>query len=500
VLKPYFWPKGVCSKLQCAATFLVMAGSKTCNLLAPLEIGAAAQRLSDGELPVAELARYCAFRFGSTTLAEVQRLVYIKVKQTAFAELAETTFRHLLGLSLDWHLRKKMGEVLRVLDRGIGSADSVMNYLVLFLGPSLIECAVTLVLFASKFKSVALSLVIFTSFAIYVVLTVSITKWRKKFREGQNKQDNKYHDLATDSLINFETVKYFANEDFEVGQFKAAVKQYQSFNVMTQASLSLINTSQQLDIQTTALIALCLASSSVLAQSSPGEPVQIGQFVAVNAYIMQLFQPLSFLGTIYSTVIQAFIDMRNLTELLLISPDVRDAPNAKGLRLTDPRRGAHVEFREVDFAYPTQQSKGLRGVSFQVSAGSTAALVGPTGAGKSTISRLLFRFYDVRSGSILLDGQDITAVTQHSLRSAIGVVPQDTVLFNSSIKANIEYGKSGSSQADLVDAARRAQILSLIDGLELGWDTVVGERGLRVRRPPLLLVAAGTWAHSIRRG
>ena len=353
----------------------------------------------------------------------------LRHRQHAFAEIAEQTFRHLLGLSLDWHLRKKMGEVIRVMDRGISSADSVMNYLILFLAPSLAECLATLALFFVHFRSPRLSAAALISFVVYVVLTVQITQWRKKFRTGQNRQDNRYHDIATDSLVNFETVKYFANEHLEVSQFKAAVTKFQSYSIGVQASLSLLNSSQQLDIQLTTLVSLCLAASSILHLSrAPGEPVQIGDFVSVNAYVLQLFTPLSFLGTIYSTVIQAFVDMNNLAELLLVSPDVRDAPRAPPLHLEASHRGALVQFEGVDFSYPTQRSRGLRDLSFTTLPGTTTAVVGPTGAGKSTVSRLLFRFYDVDRGRILIDAQPVSAVTQASLRGAIGVVPQDTVL------------------------------------------------------------------------
>jgi hypothetical protein len=215
ILRPYFHPKGIVSKLRTGLTFFVMAGSKTCNLLAPLYIGRAAQQLSEGTVPYTALAAYCTLRFGSSALKEAQSLIYIRVKQHAFAEIAENTFRHLLGLSLDWHLRKKMGEVLRVMDRGIASADSVMNYLILFLLPSIVEFCVACVIFFVHFKSPDLSATAILSFVTYCVLTVQITQWRKKFRTGQNKQDNKYHELATDALINFETVKYFGNEEME---------------------------------------------------------------------------------------------------------------------------------------------------------------------------------------------------------------------------------------------------------------------------------------------
>ena len=481
ILRPYFLPTGYVSKLRTLLTFVVMAASKSCNLFAPLYIGQAAQTLAGGSVPYSDLGTYCALRFAASALKEVQSLVYIRVKQHAFAEIAEITFRHLLGLSLDWHLRKKMGEVLRVMDRGISSADSVMNYLILFLAPSVAEFGVTLTLFFVHFKSPALSATALLSFVVYVVLTVQITQWRKKFRAGQNKQDNKYHDIATDSLINFETVKYFANEGLEVRQFRGAVEKFQSYNIGVQASLSLLNSTQQLDIQLTTLVSLCLAATTILHLSKEsGEPLQIGEFVSVNAYVLQLFTPLSFLGTIYSTVIQAFVDMHNLSELLLLSPDVNDTTHAPPLRLTDARRGAHVEFRNVDFSYPTQRSRGLRQLSFATPPGTTTAIVGPTGAGKSTISRLLFRFYDVDSGGVFVDGQNVAAVTQASLRHAIGVVPQDTVLFNKSIEANIRYGKPEAAVADLEAAASGAQILALIDGLEQKWETVVGERGLRL--------------------
>ena len=303
VLRAYFIPTGTLNKIRTLTTFAIMGGSKACNLLAPLYIGEAAQALAGGRVPYAEVGVYCALRFGSSALSELQRLVYIRVKQHAFAEIAEGTFRHLLALSLDWHLKKKMGEVLRVMDRGISSADSVMNYLVLYLLPSVAEFGVTIVLFFVRFASPELSAAALLSFVIYCVLTVTITAWRKKFRQGQNKSDNKYHEIATDSLVNFETVKCYANEDLEVGRFRDAVRRYQSYNVGVQASLSLLNSSQQLDIQLTTLASLCIAASSILLRSrQTGDPIQIGDFVSVNAYVLQLFTPLSFLGTIYSAV------------------------------------------------------------------------------------------------------------------------------------------------------------------------------------------------------
>ena len=314
-----------------------------------------------------------------------------------------------------------------------------MNYLVLYLFPSIVQVFVTFVIFYSKFKSPELSAIAFLSFVAYCVATILLTQWRKKFRKATNRSDNKYHDLATDSLVNFETVKYFANEAYEIERFKKAVVEYQKYNVATQASLALLNVTQQMDVQITMMIALCVSATTILHTLDPTK--SIGEFVSVNSYITTLFTPLSFLGTIYSTVIQAFIDMANLAELLTKQPDVKDPPSAATLRVKD---AARIEFRNVHFSYPSQPSKGLRDVSFVVEPGTTTAIVGQTGAGKSTIGRLLFRFYDVSGGSILINGQNIASVKQTSLRSCIGVVPQDTVLFNSSIKSNVSYGKVGA--------------------------------------------------------
>jgi len=505
VMRPYFWPNGFGNKCRVVVTFVATGGAKACNVLAPIYIGLASEEVLNRTFPTTNLVLYATLKFLSVFFRELQRVVYLGVKQQAFGEISTETFTHLHSLSLDWHLRKKMGSVLRIMDRGVSSADSVMNYLVLYLVPSVLECFATFVIFYTKFDSPELAVVTFYSFVIYVVLTVKITMWRKKFRKKTNVHDNEYHDRATDSLINYETVKYFANEKFEIKQFKDAVAKYQTYSVSTTASLSLLNVSQQADIQMTVLAGLCIITSLTLSHTAAGQEVSIGSFVAVNAYMVQLFAPLSFLGTIYGTVIQALVDMRNLGELLVLKPDVRDVKGALPIKIKE----ATVEFKSVNFSYPAEPTKGLRDVSFVAKAGTSTAIVGTTGAGKTTLTRLLFRFYDVETGQILVSGQNTAHVTQRSLRESIGVVPQDTVLFNNTILNNIKYGDINASMERIEEAAKGAQIYSSIMAMEKKWDTVVGERGLKLsggekqrvaiarallKNPPIVLLDEATSA------
>eukprot|EP00949_MAST-11_sp_MAST-11-sp1_P004787 g4787.t1 len=483
IMRAYVWPQGLFSKFRIAATFAIMAGSKACSILSPLFIGMATQRLSDeGVVPYREIVIYTALSFGSVALQQLQKLVYLGVKQHAFAEIATHTFMHLHSLSLDWHLQKKMGRVLRIMDRGIASADSVMNYVVLYLLPSIVQAGIVIAIFYVRFQSAELAGAALFSFIAYCVITIEITQWRKRYRKKSNKHDNEYHSIATDALMNFETVKLYCAEDYETDRFNKSVKKYQKHNIATQASLALLNTTQQFDIQCTTMIALMITATAIIHQTSDKRASEnIGDFVSANAYILQLYAPLSFLGTIYSTIVQALVDMTNLSELLLVNPDVQDDVNAKALQLgATKEKGAKIEFRDVKFCYPSQPTRGLHGVSFTVEPGTTTAIVGHTGAGKSTISKLLFRFYDIDSGGIFIDGQDISKVTQKSLRGSIGVVPQDTVLFNSTLIRNIQYGSPNADFATIREAAKNAQILPFIESLETKWDTAVGERGLKI--------------------
>jgi ABC-type transport system involved in Fe-S cluster assembly fused permease/ATPase subunit len=477
ILKPYFWPKGCVPRLRVASTWVFLGISKAANIASPLMVSLAVQQLTAGNgVPYFYIILFTGLTFVSKAAKECQSLVYLKVKQTAFAQVAEFTFVHLHSLSLEWHLKKKMGQVLRAMDRGIAAADNVVQYLCLSLFPTLVECVFTLVIFWAHFKLPILAAVAMLSFAMYCWLTITITLWRKKFREQTNRHDNAYHDKATDSLVNYETVKYFANEDWERKRYVKSISDYQKFTVATQASLSLLNLSQQLVIGLCLCLGLFEASYAVLHGGLP-----VGDFVAVQIYIAQLFTPLTFLGTIYGMVVQATIDMQNLSDMLTERPDVNDEPGALPIRSRYDSRGVELEFQKVAFHYPEQPpEQGLQEISFVTPAGTTTAIVGHTGAGKTTISRLLFRFYDVTGGRIMIDGQNVASVTQGSLRKLIGMVPQDTVLFNDTIQYNIKYGNLDATFEELESAAASAQILDFIRGLPNGWDTMVGERGLKL--------------------
>eukprot|EP00471_Norrisiella_sphaerica_P002217 CAMPEP_0184492320 /NCGR_PEP_ID=MMETSP0113_2-20130426/22859_1 /TAXON_ID=91329 /ORGANISM="Norrisiella sphaerica, Strain BC52" /LENGTH=799 /DNA_ID=CAMNT_0026877043 /DNA_START=52 /DNA_END=2451 /DNA_ORIENTATION=+ len=474
VLGPYFWPTGLCNRIRALSTWLCVGASKLSNIMAPLFLGQAVNKLQDGHVDFKPIIFYALLGFTNVLFKQLQNIIYLGVKQTAYAQISENTFSHLHQLSLEWHLKKKMGNVLRSMDRGVNSANTVVSYLFLYLVPCVVECVVVFAIFYTKYNEPALSVIAFFGISGYAISTVTITLWRKKFRKATNRHDNELHDKATDSLMNFETVKYFTNEQFEIQDYSSSVKQYIKYDVSTQASLGMLNTIQQLFISGTLGCVLCVSAYRV----SRGD-MNVGDFVAINAYIVQLFAPLSFLGTIYNAIIQAFVDMQNLSDLLALEPDVVDAPGAKAL--VADKRGCEIEFKSVVFHYPSMPSNtGLKGVSFTVKRGTTTAIVGHTGAGKSTIGRLLFRFYDLKSGMILIDGQDISQVKQHSLRKTIGVVPQDTVMFNRDIYHNIQYGNLAKSKEDVTRACEAAQILDFIERLPESWDTKVGERGLKL--------------------
>lgn len=481
-------------------------------------------------------ASYATIQFLGSVFKEGQSLIYLKVAQAAFVQLSETTFVHLHRLSLDWHLQKKLGEVIRSMDRGIQACDTLMKYLFLWLIPALVECSVVCIIFATYFHYAPLAVTVFYFVWIYIVWTIVLTLWRKKFRKAVVKHDNEWHDRvrrnrifllisllisvtlptinayialrrcfpkATDSLINFETVKFFTAEEYERQRFGESVEKFQTGNVAVQASLSLLNITQQFILQACLAVSLSLAALGIKQRldccinagcdsglsdccqavdnnTCPG--MQVGDFVAVLSYTIQLFTPLNFLGSVYNTIVMAMIDLSNLSMLLAQNPDVVDAPDAMPLPLTnEDDEDIAVEFEDVYFHYPTQPStKGLKGLSFTMKRGTTTAIVGPTGAGKTTISRLFFRFYDVLGGAVKVNGKDVRMVTQKSLRSSIGVVPQTASMFNDTLRANVRYGRRDATQEEMNQAAKDAQLLGFIESLDDGWDTMVGDRGLKL--------------------
>jgi len=508
MLQPYFWPhatstSATLNRLRALATWLCVFVSKACSVLAPILLGKASTALTRFEYGIAvRLSVYYAMtKLGSMVFKEGQGLLYMFVAQAAFVELSEVTFEHLHSLSLDWHLKKKLGETIRSMDRGIGACDSLMRYLFLFLVPAIAEVIVVVIIFASYFDYFPLAVAVFAFVFVYGLLTILMTLWRKKFRNKVVKSDNDWHDICTDSLVNFETVKYFTAEDFELKRFVKSIERYQTGSVNVKASLSSLNISQQILIQ--ACLATCLSlavvsirnridccisfgcdkgNSECCSTSQVCSGLEMGDFIAVLTYTLNLFAPLNYLGSIYNSIVMSMIDLANLSELLVENPDVVDLPNAIELPETN-QDGSDVvvEFDDVIFHYPTQpDNKGLKGLSFQLKKGQTTAIVGPTGEGKTTVSRLLFRFYDVLGGSVKINGVDSRRLKQKSLRGAIGVVPQNNSLFNDTLKTNIKYGRQDATDEEIMQAIEDAQLKPFIDSLPEGWDTMVGDRGLKL--------------------
>ncbi|KAL7547049.1 hypothetical protein ACHAWF_010368 [Thalassiosira exigua] len=509
ILKPYFWPDATATsatlnRVRAITTWLCVAASKACNLAAPIFLGKASTALTRGEY--ASAIRYSVYytllMLAYATLRECQGLVYLRVGQAAFVQLSEAAFNHLHSLSLDWHLRKKLGEVIRSMDRGIIACDSLMKYLFLWMVPALAECVLVTIIFATYFDYFPLAVSVFFFVFAYITWTILVTLWRKKFRKRVAKSDNDWHDKCTDSLINFETVKYFTAEEYEKRRFGSSVAKYQSGSVNVQASLGLLNVTQNVLLQG------CLATSLSLAVISIGRRVscceasgcatgnsqcctdlgaicpglEVGDFVSVLTYTLNLFVPLNFLGSVYNMIVMALVDLANLSELLAETPDVMDCPDAIDLppkNVDDP--STVVEFDNVRFHYPTQpDTKGLKGLSFKMKRGTVTAVVGPTGEGKTTISRLLFRFYDVLGGAVKINGVDARSLKQQSLRGSIAVVPQNTSMFNDTLKSNIQYGRRDATDEEIQQVINDAQLQTFVDSLPEGWDTMVGDRGLKL--------------------
>ncbi len=478
-LLPYLWPSGENAvKLRVLAAAAMLIAAKIATVYIPIVYSHAVDALAPKDhmltVPFALIAGYAVLRMASSGFAELRDAVFASVQQRTIRKVAFETFEHLHRLSLRFHLDRQTGGLSRAIERGTGGIEAVLRLAVFNIIPTLFEVLlVTAILwrmFDWRFATVT-----FTAVALYITFTFIFTNWRVKLRRTMNEMDSDAQTKAIDSLLNFETVKYFGNEAHEARRFDAARARYERAAVRSQVTLNMLNLGQAVIIAIGLAVVMLMAADGV--QSGT---MTVGQFVLVNTYLMQLYQPLNFLGFVYREIKQGLVDMESMFRLMSVNQEVSDRPGALTLapHLASGAAGS-VAFRDVQFGYNTNREI-LKGVSFTVPAGSKLAIVGPTGAGKSTISRLLFRFYDVTEGSVAIDGIDVRDFTQASLRAAIGVVPQDTVLFNDTIAYNIAYGRPGASQAEIEHAARLAQVHQFVERLPEGYQTRVGERGLKL--------------------
>ncbi len=446
-----------------ATVFLPMVYGRAVDALAPKGAGAALV------VPVALILGYGLLRVASSGFAELRDAVFAAVQQRATRRVGLQTFRHLHALSLRYHLDRQTGGLARVIDRGTLGIQSVLRLAVFNIVPTIFEIVMVTAILWAMFDW-RFALLTFVAVGLYLAFTLLFTNARIRIRRRMNESDNEARAKSVDSLLNYETVKYFGNEAHEAARFDIALAAYEKAAVRSQVSLNMLNLGQA------GIIAVGLCGIMLLAARGVASGhMTVGSFVVVNTYLMQLYQPLNFLGFVYREIKQGLVDMEHMFELLGIPAEVADRPGAPALAVA----AGEVRFEAVRFGYRPDREI-LKDVDFTVPAGCKLAIVGPTGAGKSTISRLLFRFYDPTGGAILIDGEDISTVTQASLRAAIGVVPQDTVLFNETIRYNIAYGRPGASQAEIEHAARLAQVHDFVLDLPDGYDTMVGERGLKL--------------------
>lgn len=476
-LLPYLWPTGDWNaRGRVVVAMLLLVAAKVATIYVPIVYSRTVDALTPRSpqagmivVPFALVVAYGLLRIGSQGFGELRDAVFASVQQRAARRVALQTFAHLHRLSLRFHLDRQTGGLSRLIDRGTAGIQSVLRLAVFNVIPTIFELlAVTIVLWAMLDWRFAV--LTFGAVAIYLAFTLGFTNVRVRIRRTMNDTDNEARTRTVDSLLNYETVKYFGNEALEARRFDRALARYERAAVQSQVSLNMLNLGQAV------IIAVGLAGIMLLAAEGVANgKMTVGKFVLVNTYLMQLYQPLNFLGFVYREIKQGLVDMEQMFRLLGVQQEVADPPGARPI--ADPR-GA-VRFAAVRFGYRPDREI-LKGVSFTVPPGSKLAIVGPTGAGKSTISRLLFRFYDVTAGRVLIGGQDIRTVTQESLRAAIGVVPQDAVLFNDTIRYNIAYGRPEASQAEIERAARLAQVHEFIAALPDGYDTRVGERGLKL--------------------
>jgi ABC-type transport system involved in Fe-S cluster assembly fused permease/ATPase subunit len=470
----YLWPKKRSDlKIRVVLALLFLAAAKVLNIYIPYILKLTIDDFSVKEqimvLPLALIISYGLARLGVTLFNEIRDLIFVRVVQHAQRTISLLTFKHLHNLSLDFHLSRQTGGLSRVIERGTRGIQFVLRFLTFNILPTFIELALVTAVLVYNFDF-TYALVILVTIICYISVTLLVTEWRLKFRKTMNAKESKASTSAIDSLINYETVKYFGNEEHEYRRFDDSLAGYEKAAIQSQFSLSLLNILQTFIICTGLVIIMIKAGKGVVDQT-----MTIGDFVLVNTYMLQLYLPLGFLGFVYREVKNSLVDMEKMFELIRINSDIVDSKKTEEL----PETALDIEFKNVHFSYNPEREI-LKGVSFTVSAGKNIAIVGPSGAGKSTLSRLLFRFYDVSSGQITIGGKDIRQLKQKILRSQIGVVPQDTVLFNDSIGYNINYGHPDSPQADIEEVAHLAQIHNFIIKLPDGYNTEVGERGLKL--------------------
>ena len=478
-LFPYLWAY----KWRVLAALAFMVGAKLANVGVPVLLknlvdslnpqiqGAAAMLV----VPAGLLLAYGALRLSTSLFTELRELIFAKATEGASRRISLEVFNHLHALSLRFHLERQTGGMTRDIERGTRAVHSLISYSLYSIVPTLIEVALVLTLLAVKFDAWFAGITLI-ALVLYIAFTVTVTEWRTQFRRQMNELDSSAHSRAIDSLLNYETVKYFNNEAFEARRYDDSLERYRKAALKSQATLSLLNTGQQLIIAVALVVMLWRATVGV----TEGR-MTLGDLVMVNAFMIQLYIPLGFLGVIYREIKQSLTDLDKMFKLLEKEREVADAPGAPALQL--PAGEVDVRFENVDFAYDPSRPI-LQGVDFHIPAGKTVAVVGASGAGKSTLARLLYRFYDVgnpqHGGRILIAGQDIRRVTQSSVRQAIGIVPQDTVLFNDTVAYNIAYGRPGATREQVEEAARAARIHDFIASTPQGYETRVGERGLKL--------------------
>ncbi len=505
---PYLWPEGQAwVKRRVVLSLVALILSKVIAVTTPFfykaavdaltgEAEAAAWMLAVGAIGLT--VAYGMARLLNVGFQQLRDALFAAVGQRALRRLALETFTHIHRLSLRYHLTRKTGGLSRIIERGVKGVEFLLRFLLFSIGPLILELVLTAGILAVVFD-IRYLLVLTVTVALYVAFTFKVTEWRVKIRREMNRQDTDANQKAIDSLLNFETVKYFGAESREAGRYDAAMAGYEQAAIRTSYSLAFLNFGQSLLITAGLVIVMVMAAMGVQAGD-----LTVGDFVMVNAYMIQITMPLNFLGTVYREIRQALVDMGDMFQLLDQPADVSDRPGAGALEV--PR--GEIVFDDVVFGYEPERPI-LKGLSLRVAPGQTVAIVGPTGAGKSTIGRLLFRFYDLQGGALRIDGQDVRDVTQDSLHAQIGVVPQDTVLFNDTIYYNIAYGRPDATRAEVEEAARAANIHDFIASLPQGYETGVGERGLKLsggekqrvgiartllKDPPILLLDEATSA------